>query len=201
MEYVISSCFGYLLGSISPSYIISRIKKTDMRTKGTNNLGASNTFIVFGRFWGLFVMIFDFLKAFLAVKICKHIFSNPAMGVFAGATAVIGHNYPFYLKFKGGKGLAALGGFVLAVEPMHYVILLPTCLTMAIIFNYACFLPLAATLALPFVYALHFRSLHIFAITAIVCSGVFIKFTENLKRIKCGKEIKLRDFIKKYIFK
>lgn len=201
MDYIISSGIGYLLGSISPSYIISRIKKTDIRKTGTKNLGASNTFIHFGRFWGIFVMLFDFLKAYFAVKLCKHLFASSVAGVFAGSCAVVGHNYPFYLKFKGGKGLAALGGTVLAVNPVHFLILLPLCLTVAIIFNYSCFLPLTATLALPFVYGLYFKSFAVFALTAIVCAGVFIKFTDNLKKIKRGEESKFRDFIKKYIFK
>ena len=201
MDYIISSGIGYLLGSISPSYIISRIKKTDIRKTGTKNLGASNTFMHFGRFWGVIVMLFDFLKAYFAVKLCKYLFASTISGVFAGACAIVGHNYPSYLKFKGGKGLAALGGFVLAVNPVHFLILLPACLSVALILNYACFLPLTATVILPFVYGYYFKSFAVFGLIAAVCAGMFFKFLDNVKKINRGEEPKLRDFIKKYIFK
>ena len=76
MYYACCAGLGYLLGSVSPSYILSKVKKVDLRQSGTKNLGASNTFVHFGRFWGVFVMFFDIFKAFVAVKLCQWLFSK-----------------------------------------------------------------------------------------------------------------------------
>ena len=125
MYYLSCAGIGYLFGSISPSYILSKIKHVDMRKGGTRNLGASNTFMHFGRGWGIFVMLFDIFKAFVAVKLCQLLFHELALaGLVAGSATIIGHNYPFYLGFKGGKGLSCFGGWVLGVNPLLFLILL-----------------------------------------------------------------------------
>lgn len=202
MYYACCSGIGYLLGSISPSYIIGKIKKVDMRKTGTKNLGASNTFMSFGRFWGSFVMLFDIFKAFLAVKLCQLLFHGLILaGMVAGSAAVLGHNYPFYLKFKGGKGLAAFGGWVLGVSPLLFLILLLACLALAFIFNYGCTIALSAAVLFPVICGFYFGSLAAFLIAAVACVPVFLKHTENIRRICSGEETKFTVFIKKYIFK
>ncbi len=202
MYYLCCAEIGYILGSISPSYIIGKIKGTDLRESGTKNLGASNTFMHFGRFWGTFVMLFDILKAVVAVKLCEFLFREIALaGIISGAFSVLGHNYPFYLGFKGGKGLASFGGFVLAVSPVLFAILLPVCLIVAIIANYGCILSLSAAVLFPILAGLHFMSIPA-ALVCVLCSvSVFYKHTENLRRIRSGEETKLRDFLGRFILK
>lgn len=202
MDYVFSSLIGYALGCISPSYILSCVKNVDIRKSGTKNLGASNTFIHFGRFWGIFVMFFDILKAYFAVKICSLLFPRAFYGgLVAGCAAVIGHNYPAYLKFKGGKGLASFGGLVLAVSPVMFLLLLALSLTAALIINYGCVVALAASVLFPVLVGVHYGSI-IPVIIALICSAsVFYKHSENIGKIRRGEDIKLRYFIGKYVAK
>ncbi len=202
MYYVCCAGIGYAFGCISPSYILSKIKKVDIRKSGTKNLGASNTFMHFGRFWGMFVMLFDILKAYFAVKLSQFIFQELALsGLVAGTAAVMGHNYPFYLKFKGGKGLASFGGFILAISPLMFLCLLIGCIAIAFILNYGCMLALSAAALFPVIVGISYGSIWAFLITAVCGINVFFKHTQNLKRIKNGEETKFRMFISKYVLK
>lgn len=202
MNYLFSILIGYALGMINPSYILGRIKRVDMRKSGTGNLGASNTFINLGPFWGIFVMLFDILKGFLAVRLAAYLFPMTAYaGLVAGACAVLGHNYPFYLRFRGGKGLASFAGLILGVSPLLFVILLALTTVIAFILNYGCTVSFSSTLLFPIMAGIYYRSI-IPALIALVCSAnVFYRHTENIGRIRRGEETKLTDFIKKYVFK
>ena len=155
-----------------------------------------------GRGWGIFVMLFDIFKAVAAVVLCRYLFREIVLaGVIAGCAAVLGHNYPFYLGFKGGKGLASFGGFILGVSPLIFVIMLVLCLCLAFIFNYGCVIALSAAVIFPFLAALKYHSLVAFLITAVCSVCVFYKHAENVRRIRAGEERKFRDFIGKYVFK
>lgn len=121
LETVISLVIGYLLGTLSPAALFAKLKKVNLRKRGTGNLGATNTTMVLGKQYGALVMILDIGKAFLACKLAELLFPELAVaGLLAGAAAVVGHIYPFYMKFKGGKGLAAFGGMILAYNPWMF---------------------------------------------------------------------------------
>lgn len=202
MNYILCAVIGYVLGSISPSYILGKIKHVDMRRGGTKNLGASNTFMHLGRGWGIFVMLFDIFKAFGSVLLCAFLFRELALaGLVAGSACVLGHNYPFYLGFKGGKGLASYGGFVLGVSPVLFLLLLTLCLILAFVFNYGCVIALSAAVLFPILVGIKFQSLAAFAIVSVCSISMFVKHTKNIKRIRAGEESKFRDFIGKYIIK
>ena len=202
MYYLCCAGIGYLLGSISPSYIIGKIKHVDLRRGGTKNLGASNTFMHFGRGWGVFVMLFDIFKAVGAVVLCRMLFRELVFaGLVGGGFCVLGHNYPFYLDFKGGKGLASYGGFVLGVSPLLFVILLTLCLILAFIFNYGCVIALSAAVLFPFLVGFKFQSVIAFLIAAVCSISIIFKHLENLRRIKAGEESNFKDFIGKYVVK
>lgn len=190
---------GYLIGCLSPSYLISKIKKIDVRKKGSGNLGATNVGLVIGKKWGVAVMIFDILKAYAAVKLAQYAFSGKVLaGVLAGSCSMLGHNHPFYLKFKGGKGLATFGGLVLALNPLHFVILLGLAVILAIVFRYGVMLPLTATTLFPLMTALsHYRmagnnwvyGLLAFLILVPPSVSILLRHKSNFRRIKEGTEI------------
>ena len=109
----------YLLGSIPFALITGKlVKKLDLREHGSKNLGATNTFRVLGLRWGILVMILDALKAALIVIIVQHNLFNIKDQVFHpliyGLTAIIGHMFPIYCNFKGGKGVSCTAGVVIA---------------------------------------------------------------------------------------
>ena len=151
MSYLIPIIIGYLSGSINPAALIGKIKKVNLRKSGTGNLGATNTALMLGKRLGFAVMIFDIFKSAAAVTVSKLIFPAGAeiSGLLAGSAAVIGHMHPFYMKFKGGKGLAAYGGLVLAYDPIIFLILFVVGMACMLIFNYCVALTTSAALLFP----------------------------------------------------
>jgi glycerol-3-phosphate acyltransferase PlsY len=112
----------YLLGSIPSGYLVARSKGIDIRQRGSSNIGAANVARVMGKKWGYLVGFCDFLKGFFAVKlgllIAAHFLFSPILGGITAAIAcILGHNYPIWLGFKGGKGIATSGGAILALLP------------------------------------------------------------------------------------
>ncbi|MCQ2523288.1 MAG: glycerol-3-phosphate 1-O-acyltransferase PlsY [Lachnospiraceae bacterium] len=111
---------GYLLGSFQTAYFYGKIKGIDIREHGSGNAGTTNTLRVLGPKAGLVVFVGDLIKCIIAVTLTRFLISpnypeiGPLLMIYAGAGAIIGHNYPFYLKFKGGKGIACTGGLMLS---------------------------------------------------------------------------------------
>ncbi len=200
MEYLYCAVIGYFFGCLSPAYIVSRLKNVDLREKGTGNLGATNTAMSLGKKFGIIVMIIDILKAFAAVKLCLFIFEIKLAGVIAGTCAMMGHMFPFYLKFKGGKGLACFGGFVLALNPSQFLFLLIIGLLLSFVFNYGFMIPFSASLIFPVLTGINYQSVLAFLITAACCVVVLCKHADNIKRIKEGTEVKFRGVVLSHLF-
>lgn len=197
MNVLFCTLIGYLLGSISPSALISKIKKKNIREHGTKNLGAMNTMINFGKAWGVFVMIFDIGKAVISVKIAKYcVPSLVYAGVLAGGAAVIGHMFPFYMKFKGGKGLAPFAGFVLANHPYSFLFLAIFGISLMFLVNYSVALPYSVSILYPFIAGYHANDLVFFLLTAMISVLMLIKFHGNLMKAVRGEDVKVRDFIR-----
>lgn len=117
MTYVVSAVIGYLIGCFQTSYIIAKLtKKIDIREHGSGNAGTTNAIRVMGWKLGLLTFGGDILKAVLAVVILRQYFDDSLAGLVAGSLVVIGHNWPFVLKFKGGKGIASTLGLLLAYD-------------------------------------------------------------------------------------
>jgi glycerol-3-phosphate acyltransferase PlsY len=107
----------YLLGSISPAYILGRlIKKKDIRTLGTKNAGATNVFQQIGKAAGIFTCIFDMAKGIAAFWIAYLLMQSYGFSMFwvflSGFAAIAGHNWPFYMQFRGGRGVATAYGLL-----------------------------------------------------------------------------------------
>lgn len=112
----------YLLGSIPFGLLISRTQGVDIRSKGSGNIGATNVFRMVGKKWGLLCFLFDFLKGWvsawvLPLLLIPNLPQDSVFPLLAGALAILGHNFPVWLKFKGGKGIATSAGVIVAVAP------------------------------------------------------------------------------------
>ena len=202
MNLIICLAAGYLAGCINPAYLISKFKKVDLRKRGTGNLGTTNTFLNFGRGWGFFVMAFDMLKAFLAVRVCFYFFPDGTLcAVTAGAAAVLGHMFPFYTGFKGGKGVASFGGMVLALDIRCFLFLAGAGFIVALIVNRGCGLSFFAAVLFPFLYAAETKSILVFAVMGCVSLCMMVKHMDNIKKIRSGEELPLRTFLLNYIYK
>lgn len=200
MKILICLIFGYLIGSLSPSAFISKIKNKNLKEHGTKNLGATNTMLVIGKGYGALVLLFDIAKAFFAVRLADWIF--PALsiaGLLAGSAAVVGHIYPFYMKFKGGKGLAAFGGLILGVDPLLFLILLALTLVLMFIINYSAAMPMAAGILFPILYGIRTGSVMAAVISAAISLVIIIKHFENVLKAIRGEDVKIREYFKKHM--
>lgn len=201
MEYIVCAVLGYLIGAVNPSYILSKRKNIDLKKRGTRNLGATNTYMTMGKAYGTFVLLFDIMKAFLVVKVAIIVFPGVVLaGAVAGTAVIMGHIFPFYINFKGGKGVASLGGLVLALDWKCFILLLLTGLLLAVIFNWGCAISFSAAFLFPFLYAIKIHSPAIFLVLAVGSICVIYKHLENIRRIKEGREQPVRDFLKNHIF-
>ncbi len=123
MVRVICLAIGYVFGLFQTAYFYGRAHGIDIREHGSGNAGTTNTLRVLGTKAGLIVFAGDCLKCMAAVWLVRLIFGNTYHNIiyllclYTGAGAILGHNYPFFLKFKGGKGIAATAGMVLSFHP------------------------------------------------------------------------------------
>lgn len=192
MEYIHCAVMGYLIGTINPSYIIAKIKGFDIRKKGSGNAGASNALILFGKIMGVICALLDIAKAYLAILLMTSIYSDSKYALAITAVGcVVGHIFPFYMGFKGGKGLACLGGMILFFDWRVFLIMLTLAVILALVTDYICFVPLAASAAFPFVYGGMAKNIGGAAILLIITAVIAIKHIENLRRIANGTEMHL----------
>ena len=118
-----SLVFAYLLGAIPNGLLIARARGVDIRTVGSGNIGATNVFRAVGKGWGILTFFCDALKGFVPSFVFPLLVSSQFgedldyLGVACAAAAVAGHNWPIYLKFKGGKGVATTAGALLGIAP------------------------------------------------------------------------------------
>lgn len=177
---IVCLAIGYAFGLIQTSYILGRINGIDIREHGSGNAGTTNTLRVLGRKAGLIVFLCDILKAFAAVILAYYLIPVLFGGeyqellylfkLYTGLGVILGHNYPFYLKFKGGKGIAAMGGTILGFHGIF-------ALTGFIIFFSTFFISHYVSLASLVLSVGFFVEMLIFGISKI---GVFASIPENV---------------------
>lgn len=128
MERLISLAIGYLFGIFQTAYIYGRLNGIDIREHGSGNAGTTNALRVLGKKAGVIVLLGDVAKTVLAVAVVRLIFRRqdadwlPLLGMYAAAGAILGHNFPVQLGFKGGKGIACTAGLVLTLGPVVTVL-------------------------------------------------------------------------------
>ena len=156
--------------------------------------------LVLGKGYGAVVMLIDIAKAFLAVKLAQMLFPSLFVaGVLAGSAAVAGHIYPFYLKFKGGKGLASFSGMILALDPPVFLILLIIAVTLMFIINYGVAVPISAAILFPILYGFRCNNFGAIIISIAVSFLIIAKHISNILKVKRGEDIKIRDYIKEHL--
>ena len=197
MGYLVSVILGYLLGCSHMAFYISRLKKLDVRSSGSGNLGASNVTVLFGWKAGVLTAVHDILKAFLAVWLAKLLFPGlPYAGAVAGVASVLGHIFPFYLQFKGGKGLASYFGMTLALNWKLALIVVAVILLATVITDFISVGALSTIVVVPLYTGL---TTHNPVLVGILCIGTAVmlyKHWENILRIARKEEIGLRSTLK-----
>lgn len=191
MKWVLAcGVIGYLVGTINPSYLIAKIKGFDIRGRGSGNAGGSNALITMGNKIGAICMILDILKSYLVVAAIMYLLpENKHAAIVAGVMCIVGHMFPFYMGFKGGKGFACLGGLILAYSSKLFVIMLAAVFLLVLITDYICIGPMAASVAFAAIYGIYEKDVMGFAILMVGACLIIYKHIENIKRIKEGREV------------
>ena len=186
---------GYLLGSISTGVVLSRLfAKTDIRSQGSGNAGTTNMLRVLGRKMALFTFIGDMLKGIIAVFIGKWLIGGELGGLLGVVGAVLGHYYPLYFGFKGGKGIATSFGSLLFVFPVQALLAFAVFLILVAVTHYVSVGSIAAAITLPLLIVItRFQEPTLWIITVCIGASVVWRHRANIKRLMNHTENKL-DF-------
>ena len=199
MHSLLSLVLGYFVGSLNPAKFVAKRHNIDLKEEGTGNLGATNTALVLGRKAGYFVLFFDMFKSFFSYKLAKLIFPHLVVaGVIACIGVILGHAFPVFNNFQGGKGLASFGGLVLAHDPLQFVILLTLGIVVAFVLNYGVYLAVTAAALFPVLSYLRSGSFSMLLSTSTASAIVLLLHRVNIRRAITGEDpIHTRDGFKK----
>ena len=197
MAYILIVLAAYLLGCSNLALYISKMKQVDIRTGGSGNLGASNATALLGWRIGILVALHDIGKAALAVMLAKLYFPElPLAGAVAGVASVLGHIFPFYLKFKGGKGFASYFGMTLALNWKFALVIALLVLLVTVITDYIVAGTTLTIVTVPVYLGIAEHSM-LLALTLCIATAVIVyKHRMNYVRIYKGTEIGLRSVMK-----
>lgn len=206
MVRIICLLIGYVFGLFQTAYIYGKLHGIDIREHGSGNAGTTNTLRVLGRKSGIIVLIGDVLKCILAVVVTGLLFdaSHPDMiyllKLYAGAGAILGHNFPFYLHFKGGKGIAATAGMILAFHwymiPIEIVVFFGTFflthyVSLGSLLVYVALMIMLVVMGQTGVFAMpqpYLTEMYILGLLLTVMA--FVKHRQNIVRLLHGEERK-----------
>jgi acyl phosphate:glycerol-3-phosphate acyltransferase len=209
-QVVTALILAYLLGSIPTSVWIGQwFFNLDIRNQGSGNAGATNTIRVLGLKAGLPVLLFDVFKAWLAVHVSTWL-TNPAFStnqeviywIILGGLAVLGHVYPVFAGFRGGKGVATLVGVVIALYPASFLVILIFFTLIMFFTRIVSVSSISSSIIFPFVAIFMFDETRLPLVVLAIAIALFVPYThrENIKRLLNGTEKKF-DFGKNRIKK
>ena len=202
INYIYAFILGYVFGCFQTSYFLSKkfIKK-DIRNMGSGNAGASNVTSEMGWKFGMITAILDILKAYIPVKLTLIIFPTInqqfELMVIAGMAAILGHIFPFFLKFKGGKGIASYLGMLLGINLQLGIIAIITLCLITLITDYVAIGSIFLYVIIPVIFYYQNNSIIILSCTLILLLVGILKHIINIKRIMNGTEVGLRSVFNK----
>lgn len=197
MNYLLTIIIAYLLGSIPFGLLIGLSRGIDVRTVGSKNIGATNVFRTVGKKWGILAFILDFLKGLggaLLVPYLLSAFSLPAgdlSAVLGGLSAVAGHNWSVFLRFKGGKGVATSAGLLAAVAPLAVAVALLGWIVVFVVSRYVSLASITAALVMGvLVWIAPFapNAMATQVLLSVLALTVVIRHHANISRLLSGTE-------------
>lgn len=202
MERIIALIVGYVFGLFQTGYLVGKLYHIDIRQKGSGNAGTTNALRVMGWKAGALTFLGDVLKCILAVVLIRYIYRDleiaPLLGMYAGLGATLGHNFPFYLKFKGGKGIAVMAGLIAATSVWMIPIPLASFLVVVLLTRYVSLGSLLASTTF-FLEVVMFGKLggfdmafpyrmEVYAIAFVLMMLAWVRHKDNIKRLLNGTE-------------
>lgn len=207
MVRVVCLIIGYFLGCIQTAYIVGKLMgHIDIRDYGSGNAGTTNVTRVLGFKPGIIVFIADILKAIIAFIICSLIFKGGGTffsgtslvpGMYAGLGVIIGHNFPFYLKFKGGKGIASTIGLIICIDLKVALITYTIGFLIVVVTRYISLSSLTMTLLATILMLIFKFEIEAVCIMALLTLMAYYRHIPNIKRLIKGEENKFSIYKKK----
>jgi acyl phosphate:glycerol-3-phosphate acyltransferase len=183
----------YLSGSLCAAVIVCKLfGLSDPRDAGSNNPGATNVLRLHGKKYAIMVLVADMLKATIPITLAHLLGLAPVYLAWMGVAAVIGHMYPIFFKFKGGKGVATTLGAYLGINPLLGLIALIIWLGMAKLKGYSSLASLTTAIAVPFIALGFYHNTTIFYPLIGISVLVIAKHHENIERLIHGEEGKIK---------
>jgi acyl phosphate:glycerol-3-phosphate acyltransferase len=197
--YILTVLIAYLLGSIPTGFLVAKARGIDIRTVGSGNIGATNVFRILGKAAGIFVLLADAAKGWVAVYVVARLVAGwfyPDAGssarewfaLCAGVAAILGHNYTCWLHFKGGKGIATSAGVLVALVPVPLLIILGVWIGVFALSRYVSLASICASFVLPFAAWAFGESWTIILVTAALAALAIYKHKANIQRLLNGTE-------------
>ena len=193
MQYILVILFSYILGSSNMAKYIAAVRKVDLSSGGSGNPGASNAVILMGWGAGVLTAVHDIGKSALAVVLARLMFPDlPLIGATAGVASVLGHIYPFWMKFKGGKGFASYLGMTIALHWKFAIAVLLLVVVVTLITDYIVAATTTTIVIVPIGIGLLTQSLLIPLILLVASAVIAWKHKDNYVRMYNGTEIRFR---------
>lgn len=191
---IISLLMGYLIGSIPWGYLLARLwKGIDIRQHGSGNIGATNIWRTLGPGPGIIVLLLDMAKGVAAVLLAKHFLGGANIELVAAIGALLGHGYPAFLKFKGGKIIATGAGTIFALSPISGLIGLVLFIGSVVITRYVSVGSMMAAVSVPVSFYLLGMEMPYLLFGGVVASFALYKHRANIKRIISGTEFRFGE--------
>ena len=182
---------GYISGSVPYGILVTYFFGFgDIRNLGSGNIGATNVLRTGNKKIAIIVLFLDFFKSFFPTIVFSYYFDVHS-AILCGSLSILGHMFPVWIKFKGGKGIASLFGFILAINPIFFIILLTIWLIIAIITKFSSLSSIITTISMLFLFLLYDNNTNI-VIPLTITILIIIKHKKNIERLFKGKESKIK---------
>jgi glycerol-3-phosphate acyltransferase PlsY len=195
--YAVFTLAGYLLGAVPFAFLFARLKGVDIRTVGSGNVGATNVFRSVSKGLGIATFAADALKGFVPAFFFPMLAerwacleAGPGLGLLSGCAAIVGHNWPVFLKFKGGKGVATSAGMLLGVAPASVGIGLAAWILVFVATRYVSVASIVAAVAVPAAaWWMNVRGARwLPAVLTVLGALIIWRHRSNLRRLVRGEE-------------
>ena len=194
LSIFLGAMMAYLLGSIPSGLWIGRkFFQIDIRQHGSGNLGATNSFRILGKKAGTIVLLMDLLKGSISVLLLKQMDSHGVSPLIIALFAVIGHTYPLFANFKGGKAVATFAGIILAYQPVLFLVGLAIFIVTLAISKMVSFTSML-TISIGVLLSLYFQDIILTIIALLADIFIIYRHRTNIQRILNGTEPKVDIF-------
>ncbi len=188
--YLLACFAAYLLGAIPFGWLLGRCKGIDIRTCGSGNTGATNVMRSVGTSWGVVTLLLDACKGYLAAAMVPLLLATPPdwLPILCGCAAILGHSFPVYLRFKGGKGVATSAGVLIGIAPYPFLCGILVFALLLAIFRYVSLGSIGAAVTVPLAHALIHGPSYLTAILSLLAVLVLWRHKPNIRRLLQGTE-------------